>query len=180
MLNLLSLFLGKDNPTEMLGNFFNTMMKGLNPKLKNKKQDEEDSENDGDEEEDSGEDSEEDSEDSEDNGDEEEDSEDSEDDSEEDSEKDKEDSDVSEETLKQCVYVLSKNGNIFSYVDNNVKANQIMTLEVNTFLTKNQTMFFRMEKNGEETVIYERNPNSLNPHLENLIFDFKIKRVEKY
>jgi hypothetical protein len=55
-----------------------------------------------------------------------------------------------------------------------------MIYETYEYLNNNKNLCFRLEKNKNKTLIYERNQNSLQPFLENVVFEFQIKRIEKY
>ena len=60
------------------------------------------------------------------------------------------------------------------------QAKEAMLNEAFLFLESNTLSFFRMDKDENKIIIYERNHDTLFPFLEKVIFEIKIIDVEKY
>jgi len=60
------------------------------------------------------------------------------------------------------------------------QAKEAMLNEAFLFLESNTLSFFRMDKDENKIIIYERNHDTLFPFLEKVIFEIKIIAVEKY
>jgi len=160
--------LDNNTPTifkSLLGGLLNTF---LRPRKVYSKETEEDGDARADDEE-------EDDETDEDETDEEDEDEDEEDEDEEDEEEDEEEYEEDEDDI----YLICENKSNFHYAASYEDAKQAMLDKFHHFL-ENNTCFLRIDKSINKISVYERNPNSLSPFNEQLIYDIEFFVIEKF
>ena len=163
------------NPNDIISNLFGGLLKTLlqSVKPKEKVSESEEKDDDDDEEED---------EEDEDEGEDEEEEEDDEDEEEE--EKDEEENGEGEEETEseesQEIYLIFENKKRYFYATSYSNAQKTMSKLFQRFLYKNNTQFMRIDKDLEKIVVYNREPNSLQPFNEQLLYEIEFFTVEKY
>jgi len=98
----------------------------------------------------------------------------------EDSEESINESDSEEYEENEVIYLIQRSDKKCKYVKTYENAVKAMEKEVRFFLKNNLVSLFRMDKYENKIVIYERQPNSLNPFHETVMFEISIIRINKY
>ena len=80
----------------------------------------------------------------------------------------------------EVIYLIQRSDKKCKYVKTYTNAVKAMEKEVKFFLKNNLVSVFRMDKDENKIVLYERLPNSLNPFQETVLFEISIVRINKY
>ena len=99
---------------------------------------------------------------------------------EDDEEDSNEESNEDNEEDETIVYLIHCNDKNVRFTKTMKQAKEAMLNEAFLFLESNTLSFFRMDKDENKIIIYERNHDTLFPFLEKVIFKIKIIPVEKY
>ena len=84
------------------------------------------------------------------------------------------DSDYSE------MFIIFENKKTYNYATSYLGARRTMLARFHRFLEKNSSNYMRIEKESERIVVYERQPNTLSPYDEQLLYQIEFFSVEKY
>ena len=84
------------------------------------------------------------------------------------------DSDYSE------MFIIFENKKTYNYATSYPGARRTMLARFHRFLEKNSSNYMRIEKESERIVVYERQPNTLSPYDEQLLYQIEFFSVEKY
>lgn len=95
-------------------------------------------------------------------------------DKESDSESENSDSDYTE------MFIILENNKSYNYATSYPRARRTMLARFHRFLEKNSSNYMRIEKESERIVVYERQPNTLSPFDEQLLYQIEFFSVEKY
>jgi cobalamin biosynthesis protein CobT len=107
------------------------------------------------------------------------------------SESDKEESDEDKnsdsESESECsdsdyteMFIILENNKSYNYATSYPRARRTMLARFHRFLEKNSSNYMRIEKESERIVVYERQPNTLSPFDEQLLYHIEFFSVEKY
>ena len=107
------------------------------------------------------------------------------------SESDKEESDEDKnsdsESESECsdsdyteMFIILENNKSYNYATSYPRARRTMLARFHLFLEKNSSNYMRIEKESERIVVYERQPNTLSPFDEQLLYHIEFFSVEKY
>jgi len=107
------------------------------------------------------------------------------------SESDKEESDEDKnsdsESESECsdsdyteMFIILENNKNYNYATSYPRARRTMLARFHRFLEKNSSNYMRIEKESERIVVYERQPNTLSPFDEQLLYQIEFFSVEKY
>ena len=98
------------------------------------------------------------------------------------SDKDSEHSDKESESDSDYseMFIIFENKKTYNYATSYPGARRTMLARFHRFLEKNSSNYMRIEKESERIVVYERQPNTLSPYDEQLLYQIEFFSVEKY
>jgi hypothetical protein len=78
------------------------------------------------------------------------------------------------------MFIILENNKSYNYATSYPRARRTMLARFHRFLEKNSSNYMRIEKESERIVVYERQPNTLSPFDEQLLYQIEFFSVEKY
>ena len=78
------------------------------------------------------------------------------------------------------IYLIRENNKTFNYATSYTSAKNTLDTRFHNFLKVNTTPCLRIEKSEDRIKAYERQPNSLNPYDEQLLYEIEMFTIEKY
>jgi len=78
------------------------------------------------------------------------------------------------------MFIIFENKKTYNYATSYPGARRTMLARFHRFLEKNSSNYMRIEKESERIVVYERQPNTLSPYDEQLLYQIEFFSVEKY
>jgi hypothetical protein len=78
------------------------------------------------------------------------------------------------------MFIIFENKKTYNYATSYPGARRAMLARFHRFLEKNSSNYMRIEKESERIVVYERQPNTLSPYDEQLLYQIEFFSVEKY
>jgi hypothetical protein len=96
------------------------------------------------------------------------------------SDKESEHSDKESESDYSEMFIIFENKKTYNYATSYPGARRTMLARFHRFLEKNSSNYMRIEKESERIVVYERQPNTLSPYDEQLLYQIEFFSVEKY
>ena len=78
------------------------------------------------------------------------------------------------------MFIIFENKKTYNYATSYPGAKRAMLARFHRFLEKNSSNYMRIEKESERIVVYERQPNTLSPYDEQLLYQIEFFSVEKY
>lgn len=103
------------------------------------------------------------------------------------SDKEESDEDKNSDSDSECsdsdyteMFIILENNKSYNYATSYPRARRTMLARFHRFLENNSSNYMRIEKESERIVVYERQPNTLSPFDEQLLYQIEFFSVEKY
>jgi len=78
------------------------------------------------------------------------------------------------------MFIILENKKSYNYATSYPRARRTLLARFHRFLENNSSTYMRIEKESERIVVYERQPNTLSPYDEQLLYQIEFFSVEKY